>query len=103
MGDCGVSTWIVGSFRMERFSDGLIASTILVSPKPRPWLRNCVPLESIQTRYNLLRSPAFLKDGTMEQIDIDLLHTVPPYHLQSLVKLRRPKGQTTITSALSSS
>ncbi|HYL44365.1 MAG TPA: helicase-associated domain-containing protein [Ktedonobacteraceae bacterium] len=31
----------------------------------------------------------------MEQSDIDLLHTVPPYHLQSLLKLRRPKGQTT--------
>lgn len=25
----------------------------------------------------------------MQQIDIELLHTVPPYHLQSLVKLRR--------------
>src|SRR5438876_6035397 len=35
--------------------------------------------------------------SSMEQIDLDLLHTVPPYHLQSLVKLRRvppsPTGQ----------
>ena len=29
----------------------------------------------------------------MEQSDIDLLYTVPPYHLQTLAKLRRPKGQ----------
>ncbi len=29
----------------------------------------------------------------MEQSDIDLLSTVPPYHLQTLAKLRRPKGQ----------
>src|SRR2546421_8097713 len=29
----------------------------------------------------------------MEQSDIDLLNTVPPYHLQTLAKLRRPKGQ----------
>lgn len=38
----------------------------------------------------------------MEQSDIDLLHTVPPYHLQSLLKLRRPKGQTTGALATSS-
>ena len=38
----------------------------------------------------------------MEQSDIDLLHTVPPYHLQSLLKLRRPKGQATGTLAISS-
>jgi hypothetical protein len=29
----------------------------------------------------------------MEQSDIDLLYTVPPYHLQALAKLLRPKGQ----------
>ena len=29
----------------------------------------------------------------MDQSDIDLLYTVPPYHLQTLAKLRRPKGQ----------
>src|SRR3989440_6835988 len=29
----------------------------------------------------------------MEQSDIDLLYTVPPYHVQTLAKLRRPKGQ----------
>src|SRR5947209_5147112 len=34
-----------------------------------------------------------MKRTIMEQSDLDLLHTVPPYHLQSLVKLRRPKGQ----------
>src|SRR5436309_1509651 len=39
----------------------------------------------------------------MEQIDIDLLHTVPPYHLQSLVKLRRPKSQPANTPTPSSS
>jgi len=43
----------------------------------------------------------------MEQIDLDLLHTVPPYHLQSLVKLRRvppsPTGQNdSSTSAITS-
>lgn len=40
------------------------------------------------------------------QGDLDLLQTVPPYHLQSLAKLRRmpssPKGQGASTSALSS-
>src|SRR5439155_23454185 len=45
----------------------------------------------------------FLKGGIMEQIDIDLLHTVQPYHHQSLVKLRRTKGQTANTPTLSSS
>src|SRR5437764_9915885 len=39
----------------------------------------------------------------MEQSDIDLLYTVPPYHLQSLAKLRRPKGQSGNTPPLSSS
>src|SRR2546421_3989077 len=39
----------------------------------------------------------------MEQSDIDLLYTVPPYHLQSLAKLRRPKGQSGNTHLLSSS
>jgi hypothetical protein len=39
----------------------------------------------------------------MEQSDIDLLYTVPPYHLQSLAKLRRPKGQSGNTPLLSSS
>src|ERR1051326_5865333 len=29
----------------------------------------------------------------MEQSDIDLLYTVPPYHLRALAKLLRPKGQ----------
>src|SRR5437879_4779799 len=29
----------------------------------------------------------------MEQSDLDLLHTAPPYHLQSLIKLRRLKGE----------
>jgi XPB/Ssl2-like helicase family protein len=29
----------------------------------------------------------------MEQSDIDLLYTVPPYHLQALAKLLRPRGQ----------
>ncbi|MFL5625077.1 MAG: helicase-associated domain-containing protein [Ktedonobacteraceae bacterium] len=33
--------------------------------------------------------------------DIDLLHTVPPYHLQSLLKLRRPRGQAASTLAIS--
>ncbi len=37
----------------------------------------------------------------MEQSDIDLLHTVPPYHLQSLLKLRRPRGQAASTLAIS--
>src|SRR5438876_3238953 len=39
----------------------------------------------------------------MEQSDIDLLYTVPPYHLQSLAKLRRSKGQSGNTPLLSSS
>src|SRR6184192_3521335 len=30
-----------------------------------------------------------MKRMTMEQSDIELLQTVPPYHLQALVKLRR--------------
>ena len=42
----------------------------------------------------------------MEQSDLDLLHTVPPYHLQSLVKLRHmpiaSKGQNSATSAKTS-
>lgn len=42
----------------------------------------------------------------MEQNDLDLLHTVPLYHLQSLVKLRRlsvtPSGQHTGTPATTS-
>ncbi len=41
----------------------------------------------------------------MEQHDLDLLHTVPSYHLQSLVKLRRvplaPKGQNVAISTTS--
>src|SRR5260221_13683897 len=43
-----------------------------------------------------------MKGHTMEQSDIDLLHTVPPYHLQSLLKLRRPKGQATSALGISS-
>jgi hypothetical protein len=39
----------------------------------------------------------------MEQSDIDLLNTVPPYHLQTLAKLRRPKGQSGNTPLLSPS
>ncbi len=38
----------------------------------------------------------------MEQSDVDLLHTVPPYHLQSLLKLRRPRGQATGILAITS-
>src|SRR5579859_5060659 len=42
----------------------------------------------------------------MEQSDLDLLQAVPPYHLQSLAKLRRispsPKGQSVSTPTLSS-
>ncbi len=38
----------------------------------------------------------------MEQSDVDLLHTVPPYHLQSLLKLRRPRGQASSSLAISS-
>jgi hypothetical protein len=38
----------------------------------------------------------------MEQSDVDLLHTVPPYHLQSLLKLRRPRGQAASTLAITS-
>ena len=42
----------------------------------------------------------------MEQSDLDLLHTVPPYHLQSLVKLRHmpiaSKGQDSVTPAKTS-
>ncbi len=39
----------------------------------------------------------------MEQSDIDLLYTVPPYHLQALAKLRRPKGQSANIPLLSPS
>src|SRR5205809_7556202 len=47
-----------------------------------------------------------MKRIIMEQIDLDLLHTVPPYHLQSLVKLRHmpiaSKGQNSATPAKTS-
>src|ERR1700693_543487 len=35
-----------------------------------------------------------MKRRVMEQSDLDLLNTVPPYHLQSLVKLRRLSAAT---------
>src|SRR2546430_7149980 len=47
-----------------------------------------------------------MKRIIMEQSDLDLLHTVPPYHLQSLVKLRHmpiaSKGQDSVTPAKTS-